>query len=145
MDACWAVRSWGSNGCSNPLEVIAERESIYRLLNQTTPENLSRDIANYTLDPHTRYANLNLKAVLPVQVRNLYSSDDSAAVEQCLKSPSSTICDHLKKRRRKGAERKNNHEKILKTRNTEYYSFFDRYTNSSRRFAVVVEAASCVA
>jgi len=38
----------------SPLEVIAERESIYRLLGQTTPENLNRDYAAYTLDPHTR-------------------------------------------------------------------------------------------
>jgi len=103
MDACWAVRSWGSGVCSNPLQVLAERESIYRLLNQTTPENLSRDIANYMLDPHTRYTNLNSRAVLPVQVKNLYFSDDPVAVEQCLKSPSSSAGgDHSKKRRRRG-------------------------------------------
>lgn len=103
MDACWAVRSWGSSNCCNPLDVLAERESIYRLLNQTTPENLSRDIANYMLDPHTRYTNLNSRAVLPVQVKSLYSSDDPTAVEQSLKSPCpSNIGDHFKKRRRRG-------------------------------------------
>ena len=103
MDACWAVRSWGSSHCSNPLQVLAERESIYRLLNQTTPENLSRDLANYMLDPHTRYTNLNSRAVLPAQVKNLYSSDDPASVEQYLKSPSSaTGADNFKRRRRRG-------------------------------------------
>lgn len=86
----------------NPLEVLAERESIYRLLNQTTPENLSRDIANYTLDPHTRYPNLNTRSVLPIQVKNLYSCDDAAALEQCLKAPSTLPTDYSKKRRRKG-------------------------------------------
>jgi hypothetical protein len=54
MDACWAIKGWGST--LTPLEVIAERESIYRLLGQTTPENLNRDYAAYTLDPHTRLA-----------------------------------------------------------------------------------------
>lgn len=101
MDACWVVRSWGS-GLANPLEVVAERESIYRLLNQTTPENLSRDTANYTLDPHTRYPNLNTRSVLPIQVKNLYASDDPSAVENCLKAPSTLISDYSKKRRRKG-------------------------------------------
>ncbi len=101
MDACWAMRSWGSVSM-NPLEVLAERESIYRLLNQTTPENLSRDLANYTLDPHSRYPNLNTRSVLPIQVKSLYSSDDTSALEQCLKSPSTLICDYSKKRRKKG-------------------------------------------
>ncbi|XP_028162217.1 uncharacterized protein LOC114354158 [Ostrinia furnacalis] len=32
LDAAWAVRAWGQNPLPHPLEVIAERESIYRLL-----------------------------------------------------------------------------------------------------------------
>ncbi|XP_046997628.1 F-actin-monooxygenase Mical isoform X1 [Schistocerca americana] len=98
MDACWAVRSWGS-GHLTPLEVIAERESIYRLLGQTTPENLQRDFANYTLDPHTRYPNLNTRAVLPIQVRGLYDTDDPTSLEQL--SYNATEHDLPKKRRRK--------------------------------------------
>ena len=43
------------------LEAIAERESIYRVLAQTTPENTSKDYASYTCDPHTRYPTLNTK------------------------------------------------------------------------------------
>lgn len=104
MDACWAVRSWGSSSGVNPLDILAERESIYRLLNQTTPENLSRDISNYMLDPHTRYPNLNTRSVLPIQVKGLYSTDDPVAIEQCLKTPSSLVCDYSKKRRRKGKD-----------------------------------------
>ncbi|KAL1130961.1 hypothetical protein AAG570_012202 [Ranatra chinensis] len=86
LDACWAVRSWSMG--NHPLQVLAERESIYRLLAQTTPENLQRDLQSYTLDPHSRYPNLNSQAVLPVQVRGLFNTDDPVAVEQFLKAPS---------------------------------------------------------
>lgn len=99
LDACWAVKSWGS-GQATPLDVLAERESIYRLLGQTTPENLQRDTTSYTLDPHTRYPNLNTRCVLPFQVQGLYDADDPTAVEQCLVSASAQ--EMPKKRRRKG-------------------------------------------
>ena len=99
LDACWAVKSWGS-GQATPLDVLAERESIYRLLGQTTPENLQRDTTSYTLDPHTRYPNLNTRCVLPFQVQGLYDSDDPASVEQCLVS--AVALEMPKKRRRKG-------------------------------------------
>lgn len=59
MDACWAIRTWATEGALSPLHVVAERESIYRLLGQTTPENLQKDPLSYTLDPATRYPNLN--------------------------------------------------------------------------------------
>ncbi|CAK1588400.1 unnamed protein product [Parnassius mnemosyne] len=76
LDAAWAVRAWGQSPCPHPLEVIAERESIYRLLAQTTPENLHRDFGAYTLDPGTRYPNLNRTAVTPHRVTSFYDSDD---------------------------------------------------------------------
>lgn len=104
MDACWAVRSWGSG--TNPLEVLAERESIYRILAQTTPENLHRDVAGYTLDPHTRYPNLNNRCVVPIQVKGLYDSDNPSSVEQYLKSPSMPVQEVPKKRRRRGMLKK---------------------------------------
>lgn len=44
-------------------------ESLYQLLSQTSPENMHRNVAQYGLDPATRYPNLNLKAVSPSQVR----------------------------------------------------------------------------
>nr|XP_053624775.1 F-actin-monooxygenase Mical-like isoform X7 [Plodia interpunctella] len=76
LDAAWAVRAWGQSPAPHPLEVIAERESIYRLLAQTTPENLHRDFGAYTLDPGTRYPNLNRTAVTPHRVTGFYDSDD---------------------------------------------------------------------
>lgn len=102
MDACWAVRSWG--GGANPLEVLAERESIYRILGQTTPENLQRDLASYTLDPHTRYPNLNSRCVGPIQVRNLLDSDNPGAVDALLAAPAltHTASDQPKKRKKRG-------------------------------------------
>ncbi|CAL1283769.1 unnamed protein product [Larinioides sclopetarius] len=74
FDAAWMIRSWAS-GRMSILQVLAERESIYRLLAQTTPENLSKDLNQYTLNPSSRYPNLNLSAVLPFQVRSLYDTD----------------------------------------------------------------------
>lgn len=44
-------------------------ESLYQLLSQTSPENMHRNVAQYGLDPATRYPNLNLQAVTPNQVR----------------------------------------------------------------------------
>ncbi|XP_054289539.1 F-actin-monooxygenase Mical-like isoform X2 [Macrosteles quadrilineatus] len=99
MDACWAVRSWGLG--NNPLEVVAERESIYRILAQTTPENLQRDATSYTLDPHTRYPNLNSRCVMPVQVRGLFTSDAAGVVEALLAAPSLALQDQPKKRRKR--------------------------------------------
>ncbi|GIX74346.1 protein-methionine sulfoxide oxidase mical3a [Caerostris extrusa] len=74
FDAAWMIRSWAS-GKMSILQVLAERESIYRLLAQTTPENLSKDLNQYTLNPSSRYPNLNLSAVLPFQVRSFYDTD----------------------------------------------------------------------
>ncbi|PSN38132.1 hypothetical protein C0J52_08223, partial [Blattella germanica] len=101
LDACWAVKSWASS-MTTPLDVLAERESVYRLLGQTTPENLQRDTASYTLDPHTRYPNLNIRCVLPIQVRGLYDSDDPTSIEQCLIT--SNAQELPKKRRRKDSQ-----------------------------------------
>ncbi|XP_076668643.1 molecule interacting with CasL isoform X3 [Andrena cerasifolii] len=95
LDACWAIKQWGAS--MSPLEVIAERESIYRLLGQTTPENLNRDYAAYTLDPHTRYPNLNVSSVTPMQVRSLLDTDDPDSI----KPPVQSDVDIPKKRRRR--------------------------------------------
>ncbi|XP_058163250.1 F-actin-monooxygenase MICAL1 isoform X8 [Dasypus novemcinctus] len=70
FDAAWMVKRWAEG--TGPLEVLAERESLYQLLSQTSPENMHRNVAHYGLDPATRYPNLNLRAVTPNQVRDLY-------------------------------------------------------------------------
>ncbi|XP_011314011.1 protein-methionine sulfoxide oxidase Mical isoform X2 [Fopius arisanus] len=99
LDACWAIKSWSAQ--HSPLEVLAERESIYRLLGQTTPENLNRDYAAYTLDPHTRYPNLNPRSVSAVQVRGLLETDDPESLKQ---PPAQPSVDVPKKRRRRDTQ-----------------------------------------
>lgn len=44
------------------------RESIYRLLPQTTPENVNKNFSQYSLDPMTRYPNVSLHFLKPSQV-----------------------------------------------------------------------------
>lgn len=44
------------------------RESIYRLLPQTTPENVSKNFSQYSVDPTTRYPNISLNFLKPSQV-----------------------------------------------------------------------------
>ncbi|XP_025780940.1 F-actin-monooxygenase MICAL1 isoform X2 [Puma concolor] len=70
FDAAWMVKRWAEG--AGPLDVLAERESLYQLLSQTSPDNMHRNVAQYGLDPATRYPNLNLRAVTPNQVRDLY-------------------------------------------------------------------------
>ncbi|XP_047665862.1 F-actin-monooxygenase MICAL2 isoform X3 [Tachysurus fulvidraco] len=70
FDTAWMVKSWAQG--RGPLEVLAERESLYRLLPQTTPENIAKNFDQYTIDPGTRYPNLNSNCVRPHQVRNYY-------------------------------------------------------------------------
>lgn len=99
LDAAWAIRSWALGNYS-PLEVMAERESIYRLLAQTTPDNLNKDWKSYTLDPSTRYPNLNKGVVLPNQVICLYDTDNPAGIEKMKRTSDEKPTEIPKKRRR---------------------------------------------
>ncbi|XP_060759338.1 protein-methionine sulfoxide oxidase mical3b isoform X2 [Neoarius graeffei] len=74
MDTAWMVQNWGLR--LDPLEVLAERESVYRLLPQTTPENVSKNYSQYSLDPGTRYPNLNTQAINASQVCHLIDTDE---------------------------------------------------------------------
>uniref|UniRef100_A0AAY4DB07 F-actin monooxygenase n=1 Tax=Denticeps clupeoides TaxID=299321 RepID=A0AAY4DB07_9TELE len=74
FDTAWMVRGWAQGRA--PLEILAERESIYRLLPQTTPENINKNFDQYTIDPSTRYPNLNANCVRPHQVQHLYMNGD---------------------------------------------------------------------
>uniref|UniRef100_A0A8C3CSW3 F-actin monooxygenase n=1 Tax=Cairina moschata TaxID=8855 RepID=A0A8C3CSW3_CAIMO len=78
FDTAWMVRSWAQG--KPPLEILAERESIYRLLPQTTPENINKNFDQYTIDPGTRYPNLNSSCVRPHQVRQLFVTSE---LQQC--------------------------------------------------------------
>ncbi|KAK1891911.1 [F-actin]-monooxygenase MICAL2 [Dissostichus eleginoides] len=70
FDTAWMVKSWAQG------RTALEVESIYRLLPQTTTENIGKNFEQYTIDPGTRYPNLNSACLRPHQVRHLYISTE---------------------------------------------------------------------
>ncbi|XP_070790303.1 F-actin-monooxygenase MICAL2 isoform X6 [Pituophis catenifer annectens] len=86
FDTAWMVKSWAQG--KFPLDILAERESIYRLLPQTTPENITKNFDQYTIDPATRYPNLNSSCVRPHQVKHLYITNE---LQPCLLERANTI------------------------------------------------------
>uniref|UniRef100_A0A8C5RLL5 Microtubule associated monooxygenase, calponin and LIM domain containing 2 n=1 Tax=Laticauda laticaudata TaxID=8630 RepID=A0A8C5RLL5_LATLA len=86
FDTAWMVKSWAQG--KSPLDILAERESIYRLLPQTTPENITKNFDQYTIDPATRYPNLNSSCVRPHQVKHLYVTNE---LQPCLQERANTF------------------------------------------------------
>ena len=68
-----------------PLQVLSERESVYKLLSATTVNNLRKKFDAYTINPITRYVDLNLKRVK--EVYHLYDSDDPVNADFRVASP----------------------------------------------------------
>nr|XP_020474643.1 F-actin-methionine sulfoxide oxidase mical1-like isoform X1 [Monopterus albus]XP_020474644.1 F-actin-methionine sulfoxide oxidase mical1-like isoform X1 [Monopterus albus]XP_020474645.1 F-actin-methionine sulfoxide oxidase mical1-like isoform X1 [Monopterus albus]XP_020474647.1 F-actin-methionine sulfoxide oxidase mical1-like isoform X1 [Monopterus albus] len=89
FDTAWMVRSWGM-GVPH-LKVLAERESMYQLLSQTTPENTSKNYSGYSIDPRTRYQRVNLSSVRTNQVQHLYDVDKSHLSSKKQKDKSSPL------------------------------------------------------
>uniref|UniRef100_A0A8C7JLW9 F-actin monooxygenase n=1 Tax=Oncorhynchus kisutch TaxID=8019 RepID=A0A8C7JLW9_ONCKI len=73
FDSAWMVKRWTEG--MTPLEVLAERESLYRILPQTTTENIGKNFEQYTIDPGTRYPNL-----ISTCVRHLYINGELASL-----------------------------------------------------------------
>ncbi|XP_044042460.1 protein-methionine sulfoxide oxidase mical3a-like [Siniperca chuatsi] len=78
LDSAWMIRNWAQGGA--PLDVLADRESVYRLLPQTTPENLQKNFSLFTVDPTTRYLNINRLLITPAQVRHLVDTGEEAGL-----------------------------------------------------------------
>ncbi|XP_049617459.1 protein-methionine sulfoxide oxidase mical3b isoform X2 [Syngnathus scovelli] len=78
LDASWMIRRWCQGDF--PLDLLAERESLYRFLAQTTPENMQKNFSLYSLDPSSRYVNICL-SVTPDQVRHLLDTEENAGQE----------------------------------------------------------------
>ena len=57
FDAAWMLKRYC--GGISPLELVEEREALFYLLPQTTPERLGKNLTGYTIDPKTRYPNLS--------------------------------------------------------------------------------------
>lgn len=51
-----------------PALSLARRESIYQRLSQTSPDNTHKNVSQYSIDPATRYPNINLQAIKASQV-----------------------------------------------------------------------------
>uniref|UniRef100_A0A6Q2XFF3 F-actin monooxygenase n=1 Tax=Esox lucius TaxID=8010 RepID=A0A6Q2XFF3_ESOLU len=88
FDTAWMVKRWAEG--KTPLEVLAERESLYRILPQTTPENIAKNFEQYTIDPATRYPNLISTCVRLNQVRHLYINGE-LPVKSCSLERNTTI------------------------------------------------------
>ncbi|XP_026094703.1 protein-methionine sulfoxide oxidase mical2b-like isoform X1 [Carassius auratus] len=88
FDTAWMIKGWAQG--KEPLDLLSERESIYRLLPQTTAENISKNFEQYTIDPATRYPNLNSTCVRPHQVRHLYINGEQSLSFQERSGPTRT-------------------------------------------------------
>uniref|UniRef100_A0A0R3RUJ7 N-acetylmuramoyl-L-alanine amidase n=1 Tax=Elaeophora elaphi TaxID=1147741 RepID=A0A0R3RUJ7_9BILA len=78
------LRSYGLN-VQGLMVVLAERESVYRLLAQAKPDNLHKQthkvyFSQYTIDPRTRYISLEM-AVQPHEISHLIDTDNPRNVE----------------------------------------------------------------
>ncbi|GAA55874.1 hypothetical protein CLF_109233 [Clonorchis sinensis] len=99
LDAAWAVSRLASG--HNPLQVLAQRESVYQRLSQTTAQNMPSNFSEYTLDPRTRYTRCNVNLFGTHQVRHLYHIDRnkvprSRSVRNF--SQDSDLCKHVENR-----------------------------------------------
>ncbi|XP_053396788.1 F-actin-monooxygenase MICAL3-like isoform X2 [Mercenaria mercenaria] len=94
FDAAWMIKQW-SSGKMTPLQVIAERESVYQLLSQTTPENLRQNHAQFTLDPASRYTNMKSKWLKPKQVMHLYDTGDNTLRDEVIEIPAKSPQDDV--------------------------------------------------
>ncbi|VDK67567.1 unnamed protein product [Litomosoides sigmodontis] len=79
FDAIWMLRSYGLN-VQGLMVLLAERESVYRLLAQAKPDNLHKQTHKYTIDPRTRYISLEM-AVQPHEISHLIDTDNPRNVE----------------------------------------------------------------
>lgn len=96
MDAAYSIKLW-ANKSNSILTVLAQRESVYKLLAQTKPDNLQRNIDAYTIDPVTRYSDLDQSSVKLIDVKKLLDTDNLSLNEETFKSPrlgnfTSTLC-----------------------------------------------------
>ncbi|KAM6896147.1 protein-methionine sulfoxide oxidase mical3b-like [Lycodopsis pacificus] len=78
LDSAWMIQRWSQGEA--PLDILADRESLYRVLPQTTQENLQKNISLFTVDPTTRYPNINLMLITPAQVRHLVDTGEKAGL-----------------------------------------------------------------
>ncbi len=79
FDTAWSILKYSKN--EHPLKVLVERESVYNLLSQSTPENTKNNHQLYSINPATRYQNLNSKGCTIDEIRHLYDSDSIPTID----------------------------------------------------------------
>lgn len=77
------VRSFAQD--KPPLQILSERENIYRLLSGTSNENMHKNYASYTINPSSRYTHIPQKRIH--EVYHLYDTDDPVNADFSLGSP----------------------------------------------------------
>ena len=88
FDAAWMLKKF-CEGEETPLKLIEEREALYHFLTSTTPEKLQKKTSAYSIDPQTRYPQLN---VIPTSdVSYLYDSDTIPAQTKGIEQQRPTI------------------------------------------------------
>ena len=80
FDTVWAVRQFAA-GDMSPTQIMAERESILKLLPQTTQENITKDFKNMSIIPSSRYPHIPKHLYSTMQVGHLYNSDKEENVD----------------------------------------------------------------
>ena len=79
FDAVWMMKRFSAG--DDPIEVLKEREAIMTVLPYSFAATSPREIAKYTIDPRTRYANFD--ALAPAgDISHLYDSDDPSVVRK---------------------------------------------------------------
>ncbi|CAF0935319.1 unnamed protein product [Rotaria sp. Silwood1] len=79
FDTAWSILKFAKH--EHPLKILVERESIYMLLSQSTPENTKNNHQLYSINPATRYQNLNSKSCTIDEIRHLYDSDSIPTID----------------------------------------------------------------
>lgn len=89
FDMCWMMKQFNSGKPS--LEIIVERESLFRMLPQMTTENI-KNFSNYSLNPSSRYANTNKGGFLILDALPLLDTDNPDEIKLIMdKSQSETL------------------------------------------------------
>ena len=70
FDAAWMMRGWGLG--QRPIDLLMEREGVYKLLAQTTADNVSKDYDKYTIDPKSHYPPVSVRKAPKDSVKHLY-------------------------------------------------------------------------
>ncbi|KAF8361520.1 hypothetical protein PRIPAC_88443 [Pristionchus pacificus] len=86
-DTAWLIRQLSVSG-RDEMELMAERESVYRLLAQVTKDNMHKNMTKYTIDPRTRYVSLDLN-VKTEDVKMLVWGDEGQCAPLGAFTPSS--------------------------------------------------------